>query len=162
MCADISGREVIAKKLPVAPKTVYEPSTHEQKVLVAKFLSVDPLLEPLFLTGRAGTGKSALVDYIKTQITAGLAVVAPTGVAALNVEGQTIHSFFGIRPEMIVPEEIAPRKDKRELLNAVRYLIVDEASMCRPELVDAMDALLRKCKRSTFPFGGVRVLFVGD
>ena len=163
MCADISGKEVIAKTLPVAPKTIYEPSTHEQKALVAKFLSVDPFrFEPLFLTGRAGTGKSALVDYIKTQIKTGLAVVAPTGVAALNVEGQTIHSFFGIRPEMIAPEEIAPRKDKRDLLNAVTHLIVDEVSMCRPELVDAIDALLRKCKRSRLPFGGAKVLFVGD
>jgi len=158
-----SSKAALPKTLPMATKAIYEPCTDEQKTLVEKFLSLDPFcFAPLFLTGRAGTGKSALIDYIKTRLGTGLAVVAPTGVAALNVGGQTIHSFFGIRPEMIIPEEIAPRKDKRELLNAVTHLIVDEASMCRPELVDAMDALLRKCKRSKVAFGGVKVLFVGD
>lgn len=114
----------------------------------------------VFITGRAGTGKSTLLSLIRAQrLDRATAVVAPTGVAALNVEGETIHSFFGFRPSLD-PQLHQYRAPNR--LRDVELLIVDEVSMARADLVDMMDVALRRGRGSAEPFGGVQMVLVGD
>ena len=114
----------------------------------------------VFITGRAGTGKSTLLSMIRgLELGRSCAVVAPTGVAALNVEGETIHSFFGFRPSLSpgLREYRAPAR-----LEDVDVLIVDEVSMARADLIDMMDTALRRRRKSQAPFGGVQMVLVGD
>lgn len=114
----------------------------------------------VLITGRAGTGKSTLLSLIREQnLERAVTVVAPTGVAALNVEGETIHSFFGFRPSLD-PQLREYRPPTR--LAEVDLLIVDEVSMARADLIDMMDTALRRGRRSAEPFGGVQMLLVGD
>ena len=119
----------------------------------------------IFLTGRAGTGKSTLLQYFRSSTRKNVAVVAPTGVAAVNIKGQTIHSFFNFRPD-ITPEaarDIRLRRDKRELYKNLDAIIVDEVSMVRADLLDCMDAFLRhNGPRKDEPFGGIQMILIGD
>ena len=117
----------------------------------------------IFVSGKAGTGKTTLVSYLREHIAGNVVVVAPTGVAALQVKGVTIHSFFRLPPRLIFPEEdIKPLKDKR-LYKDIRLLIIDEISMVRADVVDAIDLFLRaNGPHKNQPFGGIQVLFVGD
>lgn len=117
----------------------------------------------IFVSGKAGTGKTTLIGYLRENIPGNVVVVAPTGVAALQVKGVTIHSFFRLPPRLIFPEEdIKPLKDKR-LYKDIRLLIIDEVSMVRTDVVDAMDLFLRaNGPHKGQPFGGIQVMFVGD
>lgn len=119
----------------------------------------------IFLTGNAGTGKSTLLAYFKTTTKKRVAILAPTGVAALNVEGQTIHSFFLIPPN-ITPDKVLDHKlpDKRiKLISNLDMIIIDEASMLRADLLDCIDVSLRHHrKEESLPFGGVQMVFIGD
>lgn len=119
----------------------------------------------LFITGRAGTGKSTLLEYFRGQTNKNLAVLAPTGVAAINVRGQTIHSFFGFKPDITVEKakNISVRKEKKELYKKLDVLIIDEISMVRADLLDCVDIFLRQNgKHKDKVFGGIRVVFLGD
>lgn len=126
--------------------------------------------KPVFLTGRAGTGKSTLMREFKRWLNGQsipAAVVAPTGLSAVNVEGQTIHSLFQLPPEPLPPEseEITifhPRQPKWRLFRNLRVLVIDEISMVRVDLLDAIDYSLRRNRRIDEPFGGVQVVMVGD
>jgi ATP-dependent DNA helicase PIF1 len=94
-----------------------------------------------------------------------IAVLAPTGVAALNVRGQTIHSFFGFPPRIITPQEAnvkVTRKDLQRLYKNLELIVVDEVSMVRADVMDGMDRFLRLNRESYLPFGGVQMVFVGD
>jgi ATP-dependent exoDNAse (exonuclease V) alpha subunit len=117
----------------------------------------------IFVSGKAGTGKTTLIGYLRETIPGNVVVVAPTGVAALQVRGVTIHSFFRLPPRLIFPEEdIKPLRDKR-LYKDIRLLIIDEISMVRADVVDAMDLFLRENgPQKGKPFGGIQVMFVGD
>jgi ATP-dependent DNA helicase PIF1 len=117
----------------------------------------------IFVSGKAGTGKTTLIGYLRENIPGNVVVVAPTGVAALQVKGVTIHSFFRLPPRLIFPEEdIKPLKDKR-LYKDIRLLIIDEVSMVRTDVVDAIDLFLRaNGPHKNQPFGGIQVMFVGD
>jgi len=115
----------------------------------------------IFLTGRAGTGKSTLLQLFRDTTKKKTVVVAPTGVAALNVRGQTIHSFFGFPPRLIGSEDIKKRRF-RKLYEQMEVLVIDEISMVRADLVDAMDHFLQLNRGSFEPFGGVQVVFIGD
>ncbi len=117
----------------------------------------------IFVSGKAGTGKTTLIGYLRENIAGNVVVVAPTGVAALQVKGVTIHSFFRLPPRLIFPEEdIKPLKDKR-LYKDIRLLIIDEISMVRADVVDAIDLFLRaNGPHKSQPFGGIQVMFVGD
>jgi len=134
-----------------------------------EFLKAAEILEHsskhVFLTGRAGTGKSTLLQYFRSQTKKNVVVLAPTGVAAVNIKGQTIHSFFRFRPDITpatVPE-IHLRRAQRELYKSLDMIIVDEVSMVRADLLDCMDAFLRiHAKDSGRPFGGVRMVMIGD
>ncbi|MEM1220630.1 MAG: AAA family ATPase [Bacteroidota bacterium] len=114
-----------------------------------------------FITGRAGTGKSTLLSLFRRTTRKKCVVVAPTGVAALNVKGQTIHSFFGFPPRIINPGDIKKRRNRR-LYKAMEILIIDEISMVRADLLDSIDRSLRINRESNRPFGGVQVVFFGD
>ncbi len=115
----------------------------------------------MFITGRAGTGKSTLLKLFKNTTRKNTVVVAPTGIAALNVAGQTIHSFFGFPPKPLSKEDIKRRK-YRKLFEKLEILIVDEISMVRADLLDNMDYFLRINRDIDEPFGGVQVVFFGD
>lgn len=115
----------------------------------------------LFITGRAGTGKSTLLQLYRNTTRKKVVVLAPTGVAALNVRGQTIHSFFGFPPRFISPREISKRKDRR-LYRNMDVLVIDEISMVRADMLDNIDFFLRLNRDSPEPFGGVQVVFFGD
>ena len=135
----------------------------------------------IFLTGKAGTGKTTFLKYIRENCLKQMAVVAPTGVAAINAGGVTIHSFFQLPFSPFIPEskgfgmnnEVADRHDllsrmkltreKRKTIQELELLIIDEISMVRCDTLDAIDAVLRQIRQRRFEqFGGVQVLFVGD
>ncbi len=115
----------------------------------------------IFITGRAGTGKSTLLEYFRLTTKKNVAVLAPTGVAALNVKGQTIHSFFGFRPD--VTQFTVRKKRGSSLYRSLDMIIIDEISMVRADLLDCIDKFMRlNGKDSSLPFGGVQMAFVGD
>jgi ATP-dependent DNA helicase PIF1 len=118
----------------------------------------------LFLTGRAGTGKSTLLSYFMEHTKKNVVVLAPTGVAALNVRGETIHSFFrfppGITPERAKKE--ARRVKNQNLFLAIEMIIIDEISMVRADLLDCIDIFLKTLFASKKPFGNIRMVFIGD
>ncbi|HPK09110.1 MAG TPA: AAA family ATPase [Saprospiraceae bacterium] len=114
-----------------------------------------------FVTGRAGTGKSTLLQIFRETSKKRVAVVAPTGIAALNVRGQTIHSFFGFPPRIMQESEIFPRKNKR-MYQLLDTLVIDEISMVRADVLDNIDKFLRINRKSDKPFGGVQLIMFGD
>lgn len=117
----------------------------------------------LFITGKAGTGKTSFVKGIQEQIKKSFLVLAPTGIAAMNVGGQTIHSFFGLPFEAIGPEtKMEVSLEKRKTLEHIDTIIIDEASMVRCDWVDGIDRFLRTLMHTHLPFGGKQVVFVGD
>jgi ATP-dependent exoDNAse (exonuclease V) alpha subunit len=116
----------------------------------------------LFVTGSAGTGKSTLIQIIRQQLRKNIAVVAPTGVAALRVGGQTIHTFFRF-PAKPQPSAKRLHGESRRIIDGMDILVIDEVSMVRADLLDAIDASLRRNTESgNMPFGGKTVLLVGD
>jgi ATP-dependent exoDNAse (exonuclease V) alpha subunit len=118
--------------------------------------------QSLFLTGRAGTGKSTLLRLFKNTTKKKIVVLAPTGLAALNVQGQTIHSFFGFPPKPINRNQIKVRRNKA-LYKKIDTIVIDEVSMVRADMMDNIDHFLRLHRENmSVPFGGVQMLFVGD
>ncbi len=115
----------------------------------------------LFITGRAGTGKSTLLQVFRNTTKKRVVVLAPTGVSALNVRGQTIHSFFGFPPRIIHPNEIEKRKNFR-IYHNIDMIIIDEISMVRADMLDNINLFLKKNRQNTLPFGGVQMVFFGD
>ncbi|WP_276479447.1 helix-turn-helix domain-containing protein [Paraflavitalea pollutisoli] len=138
----------------------------------------------IFLTGRAGTGKTTFLKYIQAHSSKKMAIVAPTGVAAINAGGVTMHSFFQLPfgpflpsrqsggwqdPNIAATDQHTLIKNlrfnsaKRELLRELELLVIDEVSMVRADMLDAVDLILRHFRRQPHtPFGGVQVLFIGD
>ena len=116
----------------------------------------------LFVTGRAGTGKSTLLRALRDQISDEMVVVAPTGLAAVNVGGQTIHSFFGLPPRLIRADDIR-RSRNGQVMRRLKLLVIDEISMVRSDLMWGLDQSLRVNRgRPREPFGGVRLILFGD
>jgi len=115
----------------------------------------------LFITGRAGTGKSTLLQVFRNTTKKRVVVLAPTGIAALNVRGQTIHSFFGFPPRLLNKTEIERRKNNRIYKN-LDMVIIDEISMVRADILDNIDYFLRLNRGLNMPFGGVQMVFFGD
>lgn len=129
----------------------------------------------VFLTGKAGTGKTTFLHDIVANTTKRHAVVAPTGVAAINAGGVTIHSFFQLPfdpylpdvKELVTEYQMPERykalsKNKQNIIRTLELLIIDEVSMVRADLLDAIDMTLRRVRRSSRPFGGVQLLLIGD
>ncbi len=116
----------------------------------------------LFITGRAGTGKSTLLRNFRARTDRKVAVVAPTGIAALNVQGETIHSFFRFPPRPIGMEDVEEMEDKA-LYEALDAVIIDEISMVRADVLDGIDRFLRiNGPDKGRPFGGLRMIMIGD
>src|SRR5574338_1457659 len=135
----------------------------------------------IFLTGKAGTGKTTFLRYIRENCFKKMAVVAPTGVAAINAGGTTIHSFFQLPFGPYLPtgsssvndaqvtnehtlfRNVKLNSSKRELLHELDLLVIDEVSMMRADTLDAIDTLLRHFRHQLLvPFGGVQLLYIGD
>ncbi len=117
--------------------------------------------EHVFITGRAGTGKTTLLNLLRDETPRNVAVVAPTGLAAINVGGQTIHSFFRLPPRFVDTREIRAMHHTG-VMKALDLLIIDEVSMVRADLMDGIDHALRLNRRSDEPFGGVQLAMFGD
>ena len=127
--------------------------------------------QSIFLTGKAGTGKTTFLHYIKEHTIKNVIVAAPTGVAAINAGGTTIHSLFQLPFEPFLPDPSGNKKlshhfkmhkNKINLLKELELLIIDEVSMLRADVLDAIDSSLRHFRRSLLPFGGVQMLYIGD
>lgn len=123
----------------------------------------------IFLTGKAGTGKTTFLKKLPTKTYKRMVVVAPTGVAAINAGGQTIHSFFQLPFGPLPPDTKSVtaqlhkmKKQKINLMRSLDLLIIDEISMVRADVLDAIDAVLRRVRRSQKPFGGLQLLMIGD
>lgn len=116
-----------------------------------------------FLTGRAGTGKTTFLRNVQKMVNKQFITLAPTGVAAILAGGDTIHSFFGLPMEVCTPGTCGKLNEARILtLLHADTIIIDEVSMVRCDIVDAIDYTLRKVLRTTLPFGGKQIIFVGD
>lgn len=137
------------------------------EVELARFI-VEKTRRSLFLTGKAGTGKTTFLRDITRHTKKKHIVLAPTGVAAVNAGAMTIHSFFQFGLGAYVPGVVAPqtgyliRKAKLDLIRNLDLIIIDEISMVRADLLDHIDAELRRIRRSYLPFGGVQLLMIGD
>jgi hypothetical protein len=137
----------------------------------------------VYLTGKAGTGKTTFLKYLRETTTKNTVILAPTGVAAINAGGQTIHSFFQIKPSVYIPNDKRLRiradiddtdkstiydhfkyfKERLEIIRGMELLVIDEISMVRCDLLDVVDRLLRVFRRrENEPFGGVQVILIGD
>ncbi|HOX96016.1 MAG TPA: AAA family ATPase [Candidatus Woesebacteria bacterium] len=118
----------------------------------------------IFLTGNAGTGKSTLLDHFRQQTKKNIAVVAPTGVAAVNVKGETIHSFF-LFPPNVNPERAkleAKKLKNSQIYKVLETLVIDEISMVRADLLDSINVFLQTVRKNNSSFGGVQIIMVGD
>jgi len=127
----------------------------------------------IFITGKAGTGKSTLLSYFRDITRKNIVVLAPTGVAAVNISGETIHSFFRFKPNITIEkieEDYEKEKykkryeinDRDEVYGKLDAIIIDEISMVRADLLDCVDNFLRLYRNSKRPFGNLQMLFFGD
>lgn len=121
----------------------------------------------IYLTGKAGTGKTTFLHNLKKKNPKRMIVTAPTGVAAINAGGVTLHSFFQMPFGPFIPgsESTVRHKFSREKINIIKsldLLVIDEISMVRADLLDGVDSVLRRYRRSNLPFGGVQLLLIGD
>ena len=142
---------------------------------------IDFTNQHIFLTGKAGTGKTTLLKRVKENSSKKMVVVAPTGVAAMNAKGTTINSFFQLPPGSFFPGDISFEnlqsgilsiqsvvsnlsysRDKINLFNELELLVIDEVSMVRCDLLDVIDAILRSVRKNNTAFGGVQLLLIGD
>lgn len=121
----------------------------------------------VFLTGKAGTGKTTFLKRVVEESRKRVVVVAPTGIAAINAGGATVHSFFQLPlqpfiPGMKIESRYAFSKEKRSIIKTMDVLVIDEISMVRSDLLDAVDSVLRRFRNRSKPFGGVQLLMIGD
>lgn len=127
--------------------------------------------QSVFLTGKAGTGKTTFLHHIRNNVDKNVIVAAPTGVAAINAGGVTLHSLFQLPFEPFIPNfegkkkldyHSKLRKSKIDMFRELDLLIIDEVSMLRADMLDAIDNVLRRWRNSSQPFGGVQLLLIGD
>lgn len=147
--------------------TIIPPGFQLDEDLSMAYHTMEFTNDSMFLTGRAGTGKSSLLNYFRRNTTKKHVVLAPTGLAALHVGGSTIHSFFGFPLRTMFdndPEIKAWGKGhpRGRILRKMETLIIDEISMVRADLLDAVDQCLRLNMNADIPFGGKQVIFIGD
>lgn len=131
----------------------------EQKAVYEK---IENSREDIYITGKAGTGKSLLLEYFVGHTMKKVAVLAPTGIAALNVGGMTIHSFFKFPPAVIEPKTINVDYKTREILRNIDTIVIDEVSMVSVDLMEGINIKLQMARRNDEPFGGVQVIMFGD
>jgi hypothetical protein len=140
--------------------------TNQQLELAEKY--VRHTGQHIFLTGKAGTGKTTFLHRLRETSPKRMIVVAPTGVAAINARGVTIHSFFQLPPgpqigfERMNPSQMRFNKEKINIIRSLDLLVIDEISMVRADLLDAIDVVLRRFRSQIKPFGGIQLLMIGD
>ncbi len=149
-------------------------TTHIEKneIFELAYRFVTETNENIFLTGKAGTGKTTFLKYLKENCTKNIVVAAPTGVAAINAGGVTLHSLFQLPFHPFLPTEINKgelmarvryNKQRIQLLRKIELLVIDEISMVRCDVMDAIDTILKSVRRNySTPFGGVQLLCIGD
>ncbi|WP_028295773.1 helix-turn-helix domain-containing protein [Olivibacter sitiensis] len=157
----------------------YDPDNHAFQQAVS---FVNHTARSIFLTGKAGTGKTTFLKYIRQHSHKNMVIVAPTGVAAINAGGTTLHALFQLPFGLYLHDyelawnesdnhiynrrrllgQLRFSQERRQLLQELELLIIDEVSMLRADALDAVDAILRSIRRSALPYGGVQVLFIGD
>ncbi|MBT3817099.1 MAG: AAA family ATPase [Candidatus Magasanikbacteria bacterium] len=130
-------------------------------------LAIDKVQETndnIFVTGKAGTGKSTLLEYIRNYTSKKIILLAPTGISAININGDTIHSFFKLKPgfEKAEAEKMRIDEKKEKKFKRIETIAIDEISMVRADLLDAIDIVLRRTRKNDQPFGGVQMVFFGD
>lgn len=170
---DLSYIHDTTRRIPESKSTQAAEDDNPQLTLAERYINQTNV--SLFLTGKAGTGKTTFLRHIVAATSKRCVVVAPTGVAAVNAGGVTIHSFFQLpfdpylpdvpelRTEYQMPDQHKQlRKSKQKIVRTLDLLIIDEISMVRADLLDAVDATLRRYRRSEKPFGGVQLLMIGD
>lgn len=152
-------------------------SNNEIQSLTASFIETTNC--NLFVTGRAGTGKTTFLKSVREQTTKCHIVIAPTGIAAINAQGSTINSFFQIPPGLFLPAECSVKKTdfyniadivkslnysiaKKTLIKDLELIIIDEISMVRSDQIDLLDRILRHVRDNGHPFGNVQMVFIGD
>lgn len=128
----------------------------------ALFEVMEHTRQHLFITGRAGAGKSVLLRHFRENTKKRVVVAAPTGIAALNVKGQTIHSLFKLPPQLHRKGSLSQNTRLYSLLKRIDCLVIDEISMVRADIMDAIDERLREACDNDAPFGGVQVIMFGD
>jgi ATP-dependent DNA helicase PIF1 len=114
-----------------------------------------------FISGPAGTGKSTFTKHELTKLPGNTVFLSPTGIAALNIGGQTIHSFFYLERGLLYPEQIKESRQP-QIYKEIDYLVIDEISMVRADLMDAINYSLQINRKSEAPFGGVKIVLIGD
>jgi len=154
-CNPPQGIKLLSDKL-----TLREPFVLSKDFQAALNL-LDGTDQHIFVTGRAGTGKSTLLQLFRKTTKKKCIVLAPTGVSALNVKGQTIHSFFGFAPRILTSKDIEKRKNPK-FFRSIEVIVIDEISMVRADLLDNIDYALRLNREDPRPFGGVQMVFFGD
>ncbi len=129
------------------------------------FQTLEYSKDHVFITGKAGTGKSTLLQYFREHTTKNVAILAPTGVAAVNIQGQTVHSFFRFKPDITAERvtQIRLRREDRELFQELDAVLIDEISMLRADILDCIDCFLRRFgKDPKKVFGGIQLIMIGD
>lgn len=161
-----NGARTLSETTP--KRQLLKSSLPENFILTEEFSDAFELLENsdgnIYIMGKAGTGKSTLLTYFRQKTKKNIVVLAPTGVAALNVAGATIHSFFRFPTRLLEPndKDIKADHQRHELFKKLSMVIIDEISMVRADLLDAIDSSLRLNRHDNRPFGGVQMVFFGD
>ena len=157
----------VDENLAAEPETAYAVN----KELNLAWQIIEETGANLFLTGRAGTGKTTFLRKLREKTSKRIVVLAPTGVAAINAQGSTIHSFFQFPFSPYIPDKgfvVNDRKfvpfstQKKRIISSMSLLVIDEVSMVRPDVLDAIDNILRRFRNRSLPFGGVQLLLIGD
>lgn len=129
---------------------------------------VDRTATNVFLTGKAGSGKTTFLKYLQQHSSKRMVVAAPTGVAAINAGGVTLHSLFQLPFEPFIPNGARKEtnfffsREKQNIIRSLDLLVIDEISMVRADVLDSVDAVLRRIRRNQLPFGGLQLLLIGD
>lgn len=139
----------------------YEDLSEQQKAVHALIEAG----ENVFIQGSAGSGKSTYIKYLQDTSIKSIALCSSTGVSALNIGGMTLHSFFRLPISDIIDEESLFKQNRRglsKLLHGLELLVIDEVSMVRPDMLDAIDLLCKKLRHDKRPFGGIQIVLIGD
>lgn len=155
------------KRSPAVSKKLNEDQVFIEKVTLSEeqqklFNKIEYSKDHFFITGKAGTGKSVLLQYLKYKSKKRLVVGAFTGVAALNVGGQTLNSLFGLPPGFINLEDIRVGNRVATLMRHIDMVVIDEISMVRADMMGAIDVVLRQARGNELPFGGIQIVMFGD
>lgn len=138
----------------------------ENLIIDTEFKKAYDLMETtykhVYVTGKAGTGKSTLLTYFRENTKKNFITLAPTGIAAVNIDGATIHSFFRFAPQLVNEKSIIKDTKRKNLFKKLETIIIDEISMVRADILDGIDKSLRINKENNLPFGGVQMVFFGD